>query len=330
MRQVREDQPLLSIVIPMFNEETVLPLLFDRLEAVMASLDVTYEIICVNDGSTDRTADMLAARHESDARIKVLNFSRNFGKEVALTAGLDFTQGAAVVPLDADLQDPPELISEFLDKWHEGYDVVFGVRKLRSSDTWLKRNSAQGFYRLMSRVGGISLPTNAGDFRLMDQTVVDALRTLRERNRFMKGLFAWVGFKQTAVEYNRPERAAGVTKFNYWRLWNFALDGITGFSTLPLRVAGYFGLFTALIATLYGFFLVGRTLLYGADLPGYASLMVAVLLLGGLQLLVLGVIGEYLGRVFEESKRRPLYVVESQHGLDEAVSNPHAARPERR
>ncbi|WP_377194755.1 glycosyltransferase family 2 protein [Ruegeria meonggei] len=307
--------PTLSIVVPMFNEEDTLPALFHRLGQAMDKIGESYEIICVNDGSTDGTARVLAEAHDRDGRIKVLNFSRNFGKEVALTAGLDATSGAAVVPIDADLQDPPELIADFLEKWREGYDVVYGVRRNRETDTVLKRWSAAKFYQTINRLSGVSIPSNTGDFRLMDRRVVGAVGRLRERNRFMKGLFAWVGFRHAEVFYDRPERIAGETKFNYWRLWNFALDGITGFSTVPLRIAGYIGMLTAIGAIFYGIFLIVRTLIYGIDVPGYASLMVAVLLIGGLQLIVLGVIGEYLGRLYEESRKRPLYIVESSLGL---------------
>ena len=317
-RPVIHDQsvPTLSIVVPMFNEEDVLPILFERLGTYLDDLGESYEIICVNDGSTDRTADLLNDAHQRDNRIKVLNFSRNFGKEIALTAGLDVAKGQAVVPIDADLQDPPELIEAFLEKWREGFDVVYAVRRQRDSDTAMKRWSAAKFYQVINRLSGVPIPANTGDYRLMDQRVVRAIVQLREQNRFMKGLFAWVGFRHAHVAYDRPKRAAGETKFNYWRLWNFALDGITGFSTVPLRIAGYIGILTALAAIVYGLFLMLRTMIHGVDVPGYASLMVAVLLIGGLQLVVLGVIGEYLGRLYEESRNRPLYIVESSHGIE--------------
>ena len=317
-RETAPDQsaPTLSIIVPMFNEDEVLPALFERLRQFLDQLGESYEIICVNDGSTDATAKLLAAAHERDDRIKVLNFSRNFGKEIALTAGLDAAAGEAVVPIDADLQDPPELIETFLEKWREGFDVVYAVRRHRDSDTAMKRWTARKFYQVINRLSGVPIPANTGDFRLMDRRVVQAVGQLREHNRFMKGLFAWVGFRHTEVAYDRPERAAGQTKFNYWRLWNFALDGITGFSTVPLRIAGYVGMLTALAAIIYGVFLISRTLVYGVDVPGYASLMVAVLLIGGLQLVVLGVIGEYLGRLYAEAQKRPLYIVESSLGFE--------------
>ena len=308
--------PTLSLVIAAYNEEDVLHILFERLETVMAGLGESYEIVCVNDGSRDRTAEILNAAHEADPRIKVIHLARNFGKELALTAGLDFATGKAVIPLDADLQDPPELIADFLRLWREGYDVVFAVREARDTDSWLKRTTAGAFYATLGRLSNVRIPANAGDFRLMDRRVVDALKQLRERNRFMKGLFSWVGFRQTSIPYRRPERAAGKTKFNYWKLWNFALDGITGYSTLPLRIAGYSGLLFTLVAMVYGAFLLLRTVVFGVDLPGYASLMVAVIFMGGVQLVVLGIIGEYLGRMYDEAKQRPLYVVDSVKGLE--------------
>ncbi len=313
-RQAAASIPTLSVVVPMFNEEAVLPTFFARLEKTLADLGVTYEIICVNDGSRDGTHRLLAEAHARDPRIRVLNFSRNFGKEIALTAGLDHAKGAAVVPIDADLQDPPELIATFLERWREGYEVVLGVRQNRNSDTWAKRVSAKAFYKVMNKMARIPIPANAGDFRLMDRRVVDTLRNVRERQRFMKGLFAWVGFRQCEVGYVRPERSAGSSKFNYWGLWSFALDGITGYSTAPLHVAAYLGSFTALTAVLYGAFLVLRRLLFGTDVPGYTSTMVAVLFLGGVQLTVLGILGEYLGRVYEETKHRPLYIIDSALG----------------
>ncbi len=315
-------RPVLSIVVAAYNEEDVLHIFFERLQSVLAEVGETYEIVCVNDGSRDRTAGILNAAHAADPRIKVVHLARNFGKELAMTAGLDYATGDAVVPLDADLQDPPELIADFLRLWREGFDVVYAVRNDRETDSWLKRRTAEMFYAMLGRLSNVEIPRNAGDFRLMDRRVVDALKQLRERNKFMKGLFSWVGFRQTSVSYKRPERAAGKTKFNYWKLWNFALDGITGYSTVPLRIAGYFGFLFALIAMLYGAFLLVRTMIFGADLPGYASLMVAVIFIGGIQLVVLGIIGEYLGRMYSEAKQRPLYIVDRVLGLDGAEVRP--------
>lgn len=308
--------PTLSIVVAAYNEEDVLDLFFARLQDVLATIGESYEIICVNDGSRDRTAEILAAHNARDPRIRVINLARNFGKELALTAGLDATRGRAVVPLDADLQDPPELIGEFLRLWREGYDVVYAVRNARDTDSWMKRTTAKVFYAMLRRVSNVDIPPNAGDFRLMDARVVEALRGLRERNRFMKGLFSWVGFRQTSIGYERPVRAAGKTKFNYWKLWNFALDGITGYSTVPLRAATYFGLLFAVLAMVYGLYLLVRTMIWGTDVPGYASTMVAVIFMGGIQLLVLGIIGEYLGRLYSEAKQRPLYIIDSRLGFE--------------
>lgn len=313
--------PTLSIVVPVFNEDEVIETFLGQLEPILGELGETYEVIFVDDGSRDSSADIIASRHAADARIKLISFSRNFGKEIALTAGLDHAQGDAVIPLDVDLQDPPELIGAFLEKWREGYDVVYGIRTSRDADTGLKRLSATLFYALMRRLAGFEMPANTGDFRLMDRRVVEALRGVRERNRFMKGLFAWIGFKQIGVPYKRPARVAGTTKWNYWKLWNFAIDGFTGFTTLPLRIATYIGVLTAIGAVGYGSFLIIRTMVLGRDVPGYASIMVAVLLLGGLQLMVLGVIGEYLGRNYSETKRRPLYIVRETFGIEKGVGD---------
>ncbi|MCB2114721.1 MAG: glycosyltransferase family 2 protein [Rhodobacteraceae bacterium] len=309
--------PVLSLVVAAYNEEDVLGVFFERLEAVLAEIGESYEIVCVNDGSRDRTAAILAEAAARDSRIRVVNLSRNFGKEIALTAGLDNAAGQAVVPLDADLQDPPELIAEFIRLWRDGFHVVYAVRNARETDSWLKRTTAGAFYALLNKLSNVEIPHNAGDFRLMDRRVVDAVKSLPERNRFMKGLFAWVGFRQTAVYYERPKRAAGTSKFNYWKLWNFALDGITGYSTVPLRLATYFGLIFAILAMIYGLYLLLRTLIFGVDVPGYASTMVAVIFMGGAQLTVLGIIGEYLGRLYSEAKHRPLYIVENRIGFDD-------------
>jgi glycosyltransferase involved in cell wall biosynthesis len=307
----------LSLVVPCYNEEAVLDRLFARLEPVLEALGLSYEIICVNDGSRDGTLEGLLAHRERNQAIKILDLSRNFGKETALTAGLDACRGRAIIPLDADLQDPPELIPELIAKWREGYEVVFAERASRESDGPLKRLTAKLFYRTYNSLTNINIPANAGDFRLMDQRVVAELRRLPENNRFMKGLFAWVGFHQTGVGYVREPRAAGKTTWNYWRLWNFAIDGITSFSTAPLRVWSYVGLAVSLAAFIYAGILILRVIFVGVDVPGYASLMVVVLFLGGIQLITLGVIGEYLGRIFIEVKGRPIYIVNRSYGLDE-------------
>lgn len=306
----------LSIVVPLYNEEQNIDYLFERLFSVLDRMKITYEIVCVNDGSKDNTLKYLVEYHQRNPVIKVVNLSRNFGKEAALSAGIDHATGAAVIPIDADLQDPPELIKQLVDKWREGYDVVYATRRSRQGETWLKRWTADAFYRTIGRMSQVSIPPNTGDFRLLDRRVVEALKQMPERTRFMKGLFAWVGFKQTSVLFDREPRLKGNTKWNYWRLWNFALDGITSFSFVPLKVWSYVGLALSVPSVLYATFLVIRTLVFGNDVPGYASIMVAVLFLGGIQLLTLGILGEYLGRVYEEAKGRPLYLVRDSYGFD--------------
>lgn len=308
--------PELSIVVPLYNEELNIAYLFERLESVLERIESTYEIVCVNDGSRDNTLKCLVDNHYRNPAIKVVNLSRNFGKEIALTAGIDYAVGAAVIPIDADLQDPPELIGELVEKWREGYDVVYATRRSRQGESWLKRFTALAFYNTIGKMSRVPIPSNTGDFRLLDRKVVEALKKLPERTRFMKGLFAWVGFKQTSVMFDRQPRLKGKTTWNYWRLWNFAIDGITSFSLLPLKIWTYIGLVISLISFLYASFLIIRTLIYGVDWPGYASLMVAVLFLGGIQLLTLGIIGEYLGRVYEEVKSRPLYLVRELYGIE--------------
>jgi glycosyltransferase involved in cell wall biosynthesis len=307
----RPAQPLLSAVVPFLNEADNLPRLIAALEQVLTTLDLAWELVLVDDGSQDSSLAVAKAELQRRPQLQgiVISLSRNFGKEAALTAGLEAAQGDVVVPLDADLQDPPELIGPMLEQWRQGFDVVYAVRRRRAGDSRTKRLTAFGFYRLMGRLSSTPIPADTGDFRLMDRCVVEALGQLPERSRFMKGLFAWVGFRQTAIGYERDARAKGKSGWNYWKLWNFALDGITSFSRVPLQVLSAGGLLVACLALFYGVWMVLRTLLFGIDLPGYASLMTAVLFLGGVQLLGLGVLGEYLGRVFEEVKRRPLYLV---------------------
>jgi polyisoprenyl-phosphate glycosyltransferase len=308
--------PELSIIVPMFNEAAVLDRLFERLGKVMERLGLSYEIIVVNDGSTDETLAGLLAHRARNSAIKLISLSRTFGKDIALSAGLDYARGRGVVPLDADLQDPPELIEQMVALWREGYDVVYATRKLRPGDTWLKRTTAHFFYRVFEAIADVPIPRDTGDFRLLDRRVVDVMIRLPERTRFMKGLFAWVGFRQTAIYYEREERQAGGTKWNYWRLWNFAMDGITSFSSFPLKVWSYFGFTISAFAFLYAVVLAIKKLLHDVNVPGYTSLMVVVLFLGGIQLITLGILGEYMGRVYNEVKGRPLYVVRELHGLD--------------
>jgi len=300
----------------MYNEEDNIGEFYSQTKSVLDQLGEPWEIVCVNDGSRDDTLIKLSELHLADPRVKVINFSRNFGKEIALTAGIDHACGQAVIPIDADLQDPPELIVELVAKWREGFDVVNATRRSRQGENILKRMTAGAFYRVLENMADIYIPRNTGDFRLLGRPAVDALKRMPERTRFMKGLFAWVGFRQATVLYDRHRRHAGQTKWNYWRLWNFAIDGIVSFSTIPLKVWSYFGLGVAGMAFLYAIFLTVRTMWYGIDLPGYASLMVVVLFLGGIQLITLGVLGEYLGRIYDETKRRPLYIVRDYLGIE--------------
>lgn len=310
---------MLSIVVPACNEQEVLATFFERIAGVLERITEAYEIICVDDGSSDSTFAVLALAHQRDPRIKVIRLSRNFGKEIALTAGLHAARGAAVIPIDADLQDPPEVIGQMVAKWREGAKMVLAIRSDRASDTPMKRFTARAFYRVIRGIGDIPIPGNAGDFRLMDRVVVEALKRLPERTRFNKGLFAWLGFPQAVVTYERPARAAGHSKFRYWRLWNFALEGIFSFSTVPLRIWTYLGAMAAIGSIGYAIYIVLRTLVYGSDIPGYASLATMQLFFSGLIMIGMGILGEYLGRVFVEVKRRPLYLVETALGLDLAT-----------
>lgn len=298
---------LLSVIIPAYNEEEGLPAFHQRLSGVLNSMHVDSEIVYVNDGSRDDTMAVLQAIREKDCRVAILDLSRNFGKEIAMTAGLDYAHGDAAVVIDADLQDPPELITQFLKQWQEGYDVVYAQRIAREGETATKKATARAFYRLMQKVGHIRIPENTGDYRLLSRRALESLKQLREQHRFMKGLFAWIGYPQRAVPYRRDPRYAGDTKWNYWKLWNFAIEGITSFTTTPLKLATYLGLCTALGSFLYGSYFLARTLLLGNPVPGYPSLLVIMLFLGGIQLVALGIIGEYLGRMFNETKNRPLY-----------------------
>jgi glycosyltransferase involved in cell wall biosynthesis len=297
-------------VVPCFNEAEVLALFHRRLVAALASIDADWSILYVDDGSQDATRSLIESLAASDPRVGLIALARNFGKEAAMTAGLDHAEADAVVVIDADLQDPPELIATFWERFLEGHDVIYGVRRSRAGESWLKRATANAFYRVIGRLSRTPIPADTGDFRLLSRRANLALRRLRERHRFMKGLFGWVGFRQLGVPYDREPRAAGTTKWNYWRLWNFALEGITSFSAAPLKIATYVGLLTSFAAFAYGVFVIVRTLLYGDPVAGYPSLMVVILFLGGLQLMALGLIGEYLGRLYEEGKQRPLYIID--------------------
>ncbi|WP_339830334.1 glycosyltransferase family 2 protein [uncultured Arenimonas sp.] len=299
----------LTVVIAAFNEEASLPEMHRRLAAVLDGLDAQASVLYVDDGSRDGTWQVLQSLAADDPRVQLLRLARNFGKELALTAGLDHVDTDAALVIDADGQDPPELIPQFVAKWREGFDVVYGTRTRREGESWFKRFTAAAFYRVMSRLSHTPIPPDTGDFRLMSRPVLDALRQLRERQRFMKGLFTWVGFKQVSLPYERAPRLAGGSKFNYWRLWNLALEGITSFSTVPLRLATYVGVLTALGAFAWGLWIVARTLLWDDPVQGWPSLMTVMLFLGGVQLVALGIIGEYLGRLYLEVQQRPLYLV---------------------
>lgn len=303
------DHPEVSLIVPCHNEAENLSALYGRVLAVMEQTGKPWEMVCINDGSKDDTLEQLLALNQKDPRIVVIDLSRNFGKEAALTAGLDHARGDCAIPLDADLQDPPELIPELLAKWHEGFDVVNAVRLSRDGESWLKRASAHAFYRIINRMSDVDIPEDTGDFRLLSRPVLEAIRMLPERRRFMKGLFAWVGFRTASVHYHREPRYAGKTKWNYWRLWNFAVEGITSFSQVPLQLAAHLGLIVSALAFLYAVYLVIGTIVYGNPVKGYPSMMVTLLFLGGVQLIALGVIGEYLGRIYEETKGRPVYLV---------------------
>jgi polyisoprenyl-phosphate glycosyltransferase len=309
----------LTVVVAAYNEAESLPALHPRVAAVLDGLaerassggaGIDGRVLYIDDGSRDGTWAALTTIAATDRRVSLLRLSRNFGKEAALTAGLDHIEHGAAVILDADGQDPPELIPQFVAKWREGYDDIHGTRTDRDGESWLKRATAHLFYRTMQRLSKTPIPTDTGDFRLLSPRALAGLRQLRERHRFMKGLFGWVGFAQIAIPYHRQARIAGRSKFNFWKLWNFALDGITSFSTAPLRLATYLGVATALLAFVYAMWIVIKAMLWGDPVAGWPTMMTVILLLGGVQLMALGVIGEYLGRLYEESKQRPLYLVE--------------------
>lgn len=302
---------LLSIVVPLYNEAGIIATFHQRLTAVLDTLSLASEIIYVNDGSVDTSVTLLQSLKIKDPRIGIVDLSRNFGKEIALSAGLDHTHGDAVIVIDADLQDPPELIPKLIEQWQQGYDVVFAKRISRAGESWAKKSSAQLFYRLLGKISSIQIPVDTGDFRLLSRRTVEALRHLRETHRYMKGLFSWVGFPQIAVPYERDARFGGESKFNYWKLWNLAIEGITSFSIAPLKFATYFGFATACAAFIYALVIIYKTLVFGDPVQGYPSLMVVMLFLGGIQLITLGIIGEYLGRTFVETKQRPLYLVKN-------------------
>lgn len=305
----RPDPRLLSVVIPFYNEEPGVAVLFERLLPELGKLGVPFEVVCVNDGSRDGTLAGLVAAARRHPQLKVVDLSRNFGKERALSAGLAHTSGEVVVPMDADLQHPPEAIADMLVKWREGYDVVYAVRHARTGQSWAEKAFAKAFYWCFENLSEVPLPREAGDFRLMDRRVVDAINRMPERSRFMKGIFAWVGYRQTGVTYVQGERAAGTTKWNFLKLLRFAFDGLTAFSNFPLRMWSGIGAVISGLAFLYILVRLIRALFWGIDVPGYESILASVLFLGGVQLLSLGILGDYVGRVFDEVKGRPLYIV---------------------
>src|SRR5688500_11633606 len=325
----------LTVVVAAYNEADALPRLHPRIAAVLDAMPgIDGRVIYVDDGSSDGTWPVLQRLAAEDPRVALLRLSRNCGKEAALTAGLDHIDAGAALILDADGQDPPELIPQFVEKWREGYDDVHGTRIEREGESWLKKATAHSFYRVIGRLSKTPIPQDTGDFRLLSPRALQALRQLRERQRFMKGLFGWVGFNQTAIAYQRDARIAGQTKFNFWRLWNFALEGITSFSTAPLRIATYLGVGTALLAFVYALWIVFKALVWGDPVAGWPTMMAVILLLGGVQLMALGLIGEYLGRLYAEAKQRPLYLVDAWRpgaGLSSepslAPGDVHAHRP---
>ncbi|AOJ77200.1 glycosyltransferase family 2 protein [Burkholderia ubonensis] len=323
--------PLVSLVVPFYNEGEAVGHFFDVVIPLMAGIDgIRFEIVCVNDGSRDDTLDRLIAIGAKDRRVRVIDLTRNFGKEAALTAGLDEAVGDAVIPIDADLQDPPGLIPVMIEHWRNGAEVVAARRTNRACDSFAKRTAAALYYRVHNALSEVKLPENVGDFRLMDRQVVNALRSLPERRRFMKGLFAWVGFRTVIVDYEREARSAGKSKFSGWKLWNFALEGITSFSTVPLRSWTYIGLGIAALAFVYGAFIVARTLMFGNPVPGYASLISAMLFISGIELIGIGVVGEYIGRIYYESKERPIYLVRRRYQAHAKVIELPVARDARR
>lgn len=306
------NKKLVTILIPTYNEQEVLPMLYDRLVKLMDNLpQYNFELLFVNDGSKDKTLDLIKEMRKNDSRVCYVNLSRNYGKETAMIAGFDYINGDCMINIDADLQDPPELIPEMLKYWEEGYDDVYARRKSRKGESFLKKLTSWGYYRVLQSMTNITIQKDTGDFRLLDRRCVEAIRQMRESQRYTKGLYSWIGYKKKEILYDRDARAAGKTKWNYRKLVNLSIDGITSFTTAPLRWAALIGILVSILGFIYMMIIIIKTLICGVDVPGYASMMVVILFLGGLQLIFLGVIGEYLGRAFYESKGRPLYFVDS-------------------
>lgn len=305
----------ISILIPAYNEQAVLNTLYDRLEKLANdNKSYDFEFLFINDGSRDKTLEIIKGFAEKDNRVAYVNFSRNFGKEIAMIAGFDYVTGDATVIIDADLQDPPELIPEMTKYWEDGYDDVYARRLSREGETWFKKFSSQMFYRILQKTTNIPIQIDTGDFRLLDRRCIEALKQIRESQRYTKGMFSWIGYKKKEITYNRDPRAAGETKWNYPKLINFAIDGIISFTTAPLRISTFLGIITSFLAFLYILFIVIKTIAFGETVAGYPSMMAVILFLGGIQLLSIGIIGEYVGRIFNETKNRPLYLVEEYHG----------------
>lgn len=306
----------ISLIVPCFNEQDSIRFFVEKVEEIFLQLpNYSYEIVFINDGSKDRTKEVILDLSNINKKIKLVDLARNFGKEIALAAGLDYCSGNAVIPMDVDMQDPPEVIIDFINKWEEGYDVVYGIREERVGDTFLKKLTAFLFYRVINLLSDTKIPKDTGDFRLMDKKVVEVLKQMKERHRFMKGIFAWVGFNQTGIPYVRKPRVSGQSKFNFIKLSALALEGITSFSVRPLKLASFFGFFTSVVAFVYGSYIIIRSLINGSDVPGYPSLIVIILFLGGIQLISVGLLGEYIGRIYNETKERPLYIVNQAYGF---------------
>ena len=314
--QPRNEPVLLSVVIPVFNEEATLDALFATVQERLGSMGISYEVVLINDGSRDRTAEMLAEMSRRDSRFRSVHFSRNFGHQAAVTAGLHFARGSAVVVMDADLQDPPELLAQMVDRWREGYHVVYAQRMKRHAEGALKRGIAFAYYRILRRLTDVDIPTNTGDFCLMDRRVVDLLNKMPERNRYLRGLRAWLGFRQTAVQFERPPRFAGEPKYTFWKSLALGVNGIVAFSKVPLRLATYLGMIAFSVSLLLTGWAVYQRLVGGDTVRGWASTVVVILLLGGVQLVMIGVVGEYLSRIYDEVKQRPMYVIGELRGFD--------------
>ena len=319
-----DQRPVISVIVPIFNEEEVIPELYRRMAAVLGSIGQTWELVCVNDGSRDASLSLLLSLREQDARVKIINFSRNFGHQIAITAGMDYALGDAIAIIDADLQDPPELIGDMFEKWREGYEVVYAVRAHRRGESRFKLWTASAFYRLLRRITDVEIPVNTGDFRLIDRQVLLTMRRLREKHRFMRGLSSWVGYRQIGIEYQRAERFAGDTKYPLSKMFRLTLDAITSFSYIPLRLSTYFGFFLALASLLGIIATVVLRLSGNYVFLGQASTLVAVLFLGGIQLIFLGIIGEYLARIYDDVKARPLYVVSKAYGFADLADHSDA------